>query len=201
MKTYNSRRRSIGLAAGSIWLIVISYVFIIWSLLVIGTPEAKKILFGSILLLFILTAIGIIIIRRALRLPKDTAERTHEEKKIGRRFVFIVGVEVLAFSIVNPILSITENYELMPSLNLIIVGIHFFPLALIFRVPRYIYTGLLFCIIPVITLVIFPKQFQIGQTTAWFVLPSLGCGIAAILTAFAGLGEAWKTVYKTNKNV
>jgi hypothetical protein len=196
MNTLTSRRRSVGLAAGALWLIVISFVFIIWSLVAIGTPMSKNILIGMLILLCILIAICVIVLRAALVLPQDIEQRSKEEQKIGRRFAFIVGAEVLAFAVVNTFAGITRNFELMPSLNLIIVGIHFFPLAKIFRVQRYFYTGLFFCAIPVATLLAIPKQFAIGQTLAWYIVPSLGCGLVASLTAVEGLREAWRTIYK-----
>lgn len=196
MKTFTSRRRNIGLAAGALWLIAISFVFIIWSLIAIGTLTAKIILIGIVILLCILVAAGIIVLRASLNLPDGNAPRTPEEQKIGRRFAFVAGAEVLAFSLVNPIIGVTGHYELMPSVNLIIVGIHFFPLAQIFRVPRYHLTGLLFCLIPMATLIAIPQQFTIGHTLAWYVVPSFGCGLVACITALAGFSEAWKSIPK-----
>jgi len=54
--------------------------------------------------------------------------------------------------------------------------------------------GFLFCAIPVATLLAISPQFAIGQTLAWYVVPSLGCGLVAWVTAAAGLREAWKNV-------
>lgn len=115
---------------------------------------------------------------------------------IWRKFAFVVGGEVLAFAVVNSIAGLTQNYELMPSLNLIVVGIHFIPLARIFRVPRYYIMGLLFCAISIVTLIAIPKQLMVGQTLAWYVVPSLGCGFVASLIAVSGLIEAWQSVSK-----
>ena len=196
MNTFISRRRSIGLAAGALWLISISFVFIIWSLLAIGTMLAKYVLIGAFVFLFVLIVMGIIVLRATLILQKDVEQRTLEEKLIGRRFAFVVGVEVLAFAVVNSIAGLTQNYELMPSLNLIVVGIHFIPLARIFRVPRYNIMGLLLCAISIVTLIAIPKQLMVGQTLAWYVVPSLGCGFVASLIAVSGLTEAWQSVSK-----
>lgn len=194
MKTIAGRRRSIGLAAAAVWLIVISFVFVAWSLLAIGTPVARVMLMGTLFLVAAFVATGIVVIRAALRLPVSTTPRTPEEQQMGRRFAWVFGAEMAAFAVVNPVLSATRHFELMPSLNLIVVGVHFLPLARIFRVPRYFVTGLLFCAIPVFTLIFIPKEFEIGDTLGWYVVPSLGCGLVALLTAAAGLREAWQSV-------
>jgi len=200
MKTLTGRRRSIGLAGGALWLIAISIVFITWSLLAIETPLARGGLFATLVILGALIAAGVVVIRAALRLPKSIAPRTPEEQQMGRRFAWVFGAELLAFAVVNSIIGATGNFALIPSLNLMVVGIHFFPLAKIFRVPRYNVTGLLFCAIPIVTLLAISKQLMVGQTLAWFVVPSLGCGLVASVTAAAGLREAWQFVSESRSS-
>jgi hypothetical protein len=199
MKMLTGRRRSIGLAGSALWLIGISLVFVIWSFVAIGTPLATTMLVGSSILVGVLVVTNFVVIRAALNLPVSMAPKSPEEQSIGRRFARVFGVEILAFAVVNPIVGATGKYELMPALNLIIVGIHFFPLARIFRVPRYNITGFLFCVIPVVTLLAIPREFEIGHVLAWYVVPSLGCGLAATLTAAASLREAWQ--YMLNHRV
>jgi hypothetical protein len=191
-----SKRRIIGLVGASLWLIIISLVFIVWSFVAIATPIARLMFIVSILFTFVFITISIIVIRITLNLPTKTEPRSPEEKKIWRKFAWVFGAEIIAFSVINPILATSRNYELMPSLNLLIVGIHFFPLAKIFRVPRYNITGISFCVIPIVTLLAIPRQFEIGLTLAWYVVPSLGCGLVAILTAVAALYESWQSILK-----
>ncbi len=200
MKTLTGRRRSIGLAGGALWLIAISIVFITWSLLAIETPMARQVLLGTFVLLGALVVAGVVVIRAALGLPKSIAPRTPEEQQIGRRFAWVFGAEMVAFAVVNSIIGATGDFTLMPSLNLIVVGAHFFPLARIFRVPRYYLTGLLFCVIPTVTLLAISKQLVIGHALAWYVVPSLGCGLVASLTAAAGLREAWQSVSESRSS-
>jgi hypothetical protein len=194
MKALASRRRSIGLAGSAIWLIAISIVFIAWSLLAIATPVAKQVLVGASVLLGALVIFCIVVLRGALKLPVSITLRSPEEQQIGRRFAWVFGVELFAFAVVNSIIAASGEYALIPSLNLMVVGIHFFPLARIFRVPRYNVMGFFFCAIPIVTLLAISKQLMIGDTLAWYVVPSLGCGLVASLTAAAGLREAWQCV-------
>jgi hypothetical protein len=197
MKITGDRRRSIGLAGAALWLIVISLVFVVWSFLAIRTPIARLMLIGTVVLMGGLIVISVIVIHAALGLPVSTVPSTPEGKQIRRRFAWVFGAEMFAFAVVNSVVGVTRNFELMPSLNLIIVGVHFFPLAQIFRVPRYNIMGLLFCAIPLVTLLAIPKQFLVGRNLAWYVIPGLGCGLVASLTAVAGLYEAWKYISKT----
>lgn len=194
MKLLIERQRSIGLASGALWLIAVGAVAVIWSLLVIGTPSARQVLIAAVVVTASLVVISVIVIRAALHLPKDIQLTTSKKKKVLRRFILVVGIEVLAFSVVNPVVAATGHFELLPSLDLIIVGIHFLPLAWIFRVPRYYFTGLLFCAIPMATLLAIPKELVVGHVLAWYVVPSIGCGLVALLTAAAGLRETWKAI-------
>jgi hypothetical protein len=194
VKEIPERRRCIGLAVGGLWMIAISLVFIAWSLVAIETPAARLVLLGSCVLLGGLVLVSIVVIRAALSLPKSLAPRTQVGQQIWHRFAWVVGAEVLGFGVVNTILGATNNFELIPSLDLMIVGIHFFPLARLFRVPRYNIMGLLFCAIPIVTLLAVSKHFAVGQALAWFVVPSLGCGFVASIIAAAGLREAWKSI-------
>ena len=200
MKTPAGRSRSIGLVAGALWMIAISIVFITWSLLAIATPMATLVLLGTFVLLGALIAAGVVVLRAALALPRSTAPRSPEEQKMGRRFAWVVGAEIVAFAVVNSIIGATGDFALAPSLNLIVVGIHFFPLTRIFRVPRYDITGLLFCAIPMVTLLAISKQLMVGQALAWYVVPSLGCGLVASLTAAAGVREAWQSVLESRSS-
>jgi hypothetical protein len=67
-------------------------------------------------------------------LPKNSdATETPEERKRSRQFLYIFGTEGLAILVVKNILVNTNlDYLFIPSLALI-VGLHFFPLARIFK--------------------------------------------------------------------
>lgn len=199
MDANSGRKRCIGLIGGALWMIIISAVFGIWSLILIATTWAEQILVVASIIIVLLIIINIAEMRAALNMPKNSVPPAPEEKKMWRRFAWVFGTEIFAFSIVNPIVGAMGRYELMPSLNLIIVGIHFIPLVKIFHVPRYYITGILFCLIPIAVLVAVPKEFTVGETLAWYVYPSLGCALVAIITAVAGMYEAWKTIYKLRK--
>ena len=64
---------------------------------------------------------------------------------------------------------------------MLIVGVHFFPLASLFRVKRYQIAGVLLCLLALVTLFFVPEQFYLGNfkiTARWVIL---GFGGAFIL--------------------
>jgi len=136
---------------------------------------------------------GVGVIRVALRLPGDPP-RTPEVRVMLRRFYLVVIAEVIAIMVVNGICAVTQHLELLVPLDLLIVGIHFLPLAWIFRVPRYYCMGGLFCLVIALTLGLIPAQMQIGAAAAWFVIPTFGCTLAAWATAAFNLREVWQSV-------
>ena len=199
MNARPSRRRLMGLAIGSIWLVAIGGVFGIWALIAIDTAMARGTLAGAAAFIVALIAVGAVVVRATKQLPIE-APRS-EELGVPGRFAWIVGLEILAFAVVNSWAAMSRRFELIPSLDLIIVGVHFFPLARLFRVPRYYLMAVLFCAIPLATLAWVPQELLVGHAPSWYVLPSLGCGAVASLMAAASLREAWNSSNGTRRAV
>jgi len=89
---------------------------------------------------------------------------------------------------------LNRRWALIAPLDLIVVGLHFLPLARLFAVPRYNITAALFCAIPVATMMLIPVGGRIGEALGWFVVPSVGCAAVASTTAWAGLREVRRFV-------
>lgn len=194
MNTPIDRSRSIGLASGALWLGAAGAAFVMWALVAIATPTANAALIASLVITAALIVTSVVVIRATLHLPGAGAPLTPERRTLRRRFAWVFVAELAAFAIVNPIAAATGHIELLPSLNVMIVGLHFLPLAWIFRVPRYYIMGLLFCGIPTVMLLSMSEHARIGHALGWFVIPGLGCGLVAALTAVAGLRESWRSV-------
>jgi len=189
-----SRRRIIGLAAAALWLTSAAAAFLTWSLWMIGTPAARQLLFVTTGVAAALIGIGVLVIRAVLRLPGTIPARTPEERAVFRSFGYVVGAEVVAFLLVNPACAFAGRPELIVPLDVAIVGVHFLPLAKIFRVPRYYPLGLLFCGVAMLTLLLFPEHAQTGHAIARYVVPALGCAPVAWVIAGANLSEAGRFV-------
>lgn len=188
----NLKARSVGLAGGSLWLIVAGGGSLAWALFAIGSP-LRGAAFAWVFCLAALLATGILVIRRALQLPTDGTDSSSDRDRIRKRFRQVVVAELLGFAVVNPILAATHHFLWMTAANLVIIGLHFLPLAEVFKVPRYYLMGMLFCAIPAATILFVSQSSQIGEALAWNVLPVLGCGCVAVLVGAAGLRESWRT--------
>lgn len=183
------KSRAVGLAGGSLWVVAVGGGFAAWSLFSIG-PIARHAAYVWVAFLDVCLLIGIFILRKSLRLPPDTAPPTQADKQKAKSFLIVTGAEIAGFAIVNPIAAFTGHFAVMAALNLIVIGLHFIPLAAIFQVRRYLWMGILFCAISIATLLLIPKDRLIGQALAWFVVPSAGCGLAAMVIGGLGMLES-----------
>ena len=122
----------------------------------------------------------------AAKLPKAT---TSKRSNIGRRFGWIVVFEVVGIVLIGGICFNAGLLSWLVPVDLIIVGIHFIPLARLFGVPRYTLLGAAFCAIPVLTLILVPADAHVGAVVARYLISSLGCTAASWLTAAASAFE------------
>ena len=192
----SSNARLLGIAGAALWLVAVSAGFTILSLVMIGSSAARFVLVGVVIAAMAYVVIGVGMIRTIRRIPAAISTRTPEERVILRRFVYVVIGEVVAIMVVNAVCAITQHLELLVPLDVLIVGIHFLPLASLFRVPRYYPMGGLFCLVSVLTLVLVPAHAQVGAAAAWFVLPALGCTPVAWVTAAYNLREARQFIHQ-----
>lgn len=88
-----------------------------------------------------LLAAGIAIIRRGLRLPREASNVIR--RRIRRDYIITVVVEVIALNIAADLLITHHMMPYLPAAFAVIVGLHFFPLAWIFRTRHYHATAVL----------------------------------------------------------
>jgi len=189
-----SKRRMLGLAGAAIWMVAISSGFTVLALITIGTTVPRFALASVVAAAILLLVIGVGLIRAVLRSPGAIPPRTTEDRTMLRRFAAVGAAEVIAIMIVNGVCAVTQHLELLVPLDLLIVGIHFLPLARIFRVPRYYFLGGLFALVPVLTMVLVPVHAQVGAADAWFVVPTFGCSAVAWATSAFNLREVMKSL-------
>lgn len=88
---------------------------------------------------------------RASRLPRNTVPPTAEQiaagRAIGLRFGLIFGLETVAILLAVAVLNGIRRPDFIPCAIAGIVGLHFFPLAPLFKAPIYNVTGFLGCVI------------------------------------------------------
>ena len=190
----------LGLAGAAIWMVAISTAFTVLALITIGAPVPRLVLASVVIaaILFLVTGVGVI--RAILRSPGAIPPRTTDDRTMLRRFAVVGAAEVLAIMVVNGICAVTQHLELLVPLDLLIVGIHFLPLARVFRVPRYYFMGGLFALVPLLTVVLIPVHAQVGAADAWFVIPTFGCSAVAWVTSAFNLREAATSLSRDDMN-
>lgn len=175
----------IGLAIGQLWLAAIStsFVSMLW---ILGQNPAQValILIGVVLVGLILLVAALFLLRSSLRLPNETSpEMVARSKSIGKKIGLLFGLVLIMEGVIigalTGLLSQANHGDWSTPVMYFIVGLHFFPLAFIFRVRPYLVLGCLWVIITVLTVIFTPASLIVGQgTSAWVFFPIAGCGVA-----------------------
>jgi len=186
------------LSIGAFWLIAASAGFSILLIAIAGSNNARTVLVAVVVAAMALLAISFSQIVNAMRLPKEP--RTPEGRRVARRFAGIVVLEVVGIMLVNTVCYFSGHLSLLIPLDLIVVGIHFFPLARLFSIPRYTVLGALFCTISILTLLIVPAGAHIGAAIARFLISALGCALSAWLISVASLLEVRRLLSGAGRN-
>jgi hypothetical protein len=193
--TLASKRRMLGLAGAAIWMVAISTAFTVLAMAIIGASVPRFVLASVVFAGILFLAAGTGVIRAILRSPGIIPPRTTEDRTMLRRFAVVGAAEVIAIMVVNGVCTVTQQLELLVPLDLVIVGIHFLPLAWIFRVPRYYFLGASFAAVPALTMLLIPWHAKVGAANAWFVIPTFGCSAVAWATSAFNLHEAAKSLF------
>jgi hypothetical protein len=132
----------------------------------------------------VLLIAGISLSRASRRIPTQVPTTdTQEGQQRSKWFRIVFAIELIAIMIAYVICSAVNRSDLFYPVMMFIVGVHFFPLASIFRIRRYYGTGALLCFLAVATLLVMPEQLRLSgtQIQVWWV--TLGLGGAFILWA------------------
>ena len=178
-KGVEDRETLIGKATGTM---VMALFGLLWA---VGCAGA---LAGALVPILLASGVAVtaILVAASLRLRRAAAGRpsggwagTSAAHRVRRRFRLIGIVEGLGIGIVVFACARLGRPEFIPALVALVVGLHFFPLASLFRVPLYHGTGAALCVVAVATPI---AALSLGASTAvWQMMPGLGA--AAILWA------------------
>jgi len=182
-------RRIVDLAGSAIWLAGVGTVFTIVALAFLATPAAL----ASIAAVAGLAAAHLtydIRLIRTIRRFGPLPPENEDERTVSRRFKIVVIIEVAAIVAANIICTVLRLYEFITPIDVFIVGLHFLPLAWLFKAPRHYVLGAAFCAIVVAVVLLVPRTATIHHAPAWFVWISLGCGAVAIASGLGNTREA-----------
>ncbi|MBN8191773.1 hypothetical protein JI667_06365 [Bacillus sp. NTK074B] len=114
--------------------------------------------------------------------PKGTSSHSGiDGRKMRMWFNIIFAGEGIAIGIAIAVCNAVGRTEMIPIVIAIIVGLHFLPLARLFRVRIYYYTGNLLCVVPVITWLFIPETMTFGGHEMNAYMAVVGLGSALIL--------------------
>ena len=181
---YKSRAYIRGMAIGTFWLLAAGAGSAEWAMVAVKSNLVALIAVSVIAV--ILLALNLRQIIAALKLPADPPSA---RRRIAGKFALIVVLEILAIALINVACYLTGHRSWVVPLDLIVVGIHFIPLAILFGVPRYTILGLLFCAASVLTLLLVPAHARIGKFMARDIYPAFGCVAATWLISVGNLLE------------
>ncbi len=167
-------------------VLFLSFFSTVWALVGIGGLNAIN-KTGLVIVIFLigiaLFLVGFSLSRAARRLPQRAAGQRQGKT---RWFIIVFGAELLLILIAHIILSLVNRLDLFIPATMVIVGVHFFPLATLFRVKVYHLVGALFLVLVIITLLAVPQRLRLDgfQIAAWQAVLGL---FAAIILWSTGL--------------
>lgn len=130
----------------------------------------------------ILVIEGISLIYTSQKMPDQVSENgARRLKRMNFWFNIVFIAEGLLIGIAIAICNMINQTDLIPGVIAIIVGIHFLPLAALFQIKIYYATGVLLCLLALITLLIVPDTVMFGEHQILAPLSLLGFGCALIL--------------------
>ncbi len=186
--------RNVGLVGGSLWMVSVGTVFAGWSLIAVGSVLARCWLTVLLAAALAMVTFGIQLIAGLRRVPHEPPVDRNKRRMMAREFGMIVAAEGFACGGIALMCMSTHRWKLIVPLTLVVVGLHFLPLARLFQVPRYNVTGALFCIIPMATVLFVPSSARVGHAVAWIAIPAVGCALVAVATAAGGFREVRRFV-------
>ncbi len=189
MITFYERKRYTGLAAGSLIMAAFPFSFAVWSLVAARTAVADWLLGAMTLATVALIGSCVAAIRRVRQLAHLPIADAWMFRRITRQYWTIVAAEYVGIAVVCVVFGNRRHWMYIPALIDVVVGLHFLPLARLFKVPRYAVAGGLFCNIAVGTMLWMPSSAYVGHALGWLVVPPVGCALVGLGTAWAGLNE------------
>jgi len=124
------------------------------------------------------------LLRGSRHLPNVmTPEARAEARRTNRNSGIILVVETLTIVVVDTILGITHHPTLTAPVTSLIVGLFFFPIAILFKVPIYYLTGTLVTLLSIIAIVaLFLGVVGVGPYP-WAVIVDFGSTVLFWLSA------------------
>jgi len=173
---HQSKTAQIWRAGGMIWLISITLFFALLDLYfaklsALFTTGIGLITTAITVFLFI-WSIKTMSLAKRLPVEKSDAD-TVKGNKMRKWFLIILVLEVALLNIATFMLLKLNHLQYIVPVDILIVSLHFIPLARIFAVPIYYLLGIIMSVITILTMLLVPISSQIGNLSTLAGLPSL----------------------------
>lgn len=176
------RAHVLGPAIGVLFMAFFGTMWAYVGIMGIQELESSWLLIVSITLGIVLSIGGCFLIFKSRKLPNHIPNiEAGYRKNIRSWFNVIFIAEGLAIMVAILVCNITDQTNLIPLLIAVIVGIHFFPLAYLFKMRIYYVTGILLCFLSFITWFIVPSNITIMEYQMSTHMSVVGFGSALIL--------------------
>ncbi|KPL60925.1 DUF7010 family protein [Rossellomorea vietnamensis] len=131
---------------------------------------------------FLLVLSGFSLIHASKKFPDGVSSpEWNNSRKMRKWFNIIFAGEGIAIGIAIAVCNAVGHTENIPIVIAIIVGLHFLPLARLFRVKIYYYTGILLCVVPVVTWLFIPETLMVSGHELNTYMSVVGLASALIL--------------------
>ncbi|MCL6633859.1 MAG: hypothetical protein K6T63_14660 [Alicyclobacillus herbarius] len=134
----------------------------------------------------VLLAGAIVLMRRARHLNRATHEQMREWSGTGKWFGRIFAAEGVLVVISVAVCVVTHRPDLIAPAVSLVVGLHFFPLARIFHLKLYYWTGAVICLVAFIGFFLVPDTVILGGYEVQARPAFVGLSTALILWFIGG---------------
>jgi hypothetical protein len=146
-RIHQSTAAQVWRAGGMIWLVSVTLLFALLDLYFLGL--AKK-------------------------LPVEkSGEELQRGSSMRKWFIDILILEIAGLSISSIALLKLNHFQYIVPVDILIVSLHFIPLARIFAMPIYYFLGIIVSLIAIITMLLVPASSQIGNLITIAAIPSM----------------------------
>jgi len=192
-----SRAVAQGIASG---ILVLTFFGAYWGIIsAIFLGGAAQIIFFALVGVVTLGfgGLGGMLLRQARTMPKQQSPgNAVERKRLWSGYGIVVGTEVALIALASVLLSLLQEGPYIAPITALIVGIHFFPLAQLFRVPLYWITGILLSILALIALaaLIFGWTWTGSAAYRWSLVVGIGTTLILWMTLLGLTWMGWQLI-------
>jgi hypothetical protein len=168
-----------GYATGVLITALFGFAWIGWGMSDIhgGATLPVQVVGGVVALVLLIGSARLFLSARHAEVAADNGPR---RSRIMRRFGIVVGVEYFTLGAIAGVLSGLHLEQWVPVAICAGVGLHFLPLAAVFRVPLYYVTGAALVVLAVVTVIAVHSG---ASTVLWTALPGIGSAIVLWATS------------------